>query len=243
MSYCNNNPYNYPSAPAPRRTNYYDPYGCQPPPMMMPPTYYGTCPPHAPHHMHPPVYTPYSYPNGLQSTDPFSPPHYDKHLFENHHHHNEYDNHTVESQHCDSIPIHPPEYNEPQTQHQTQTQTQDNTYQTTTTNNDLIHNDNTHSHHHNHNGHIDDDLSTVCSNYTYSSCSCITNVVDDTKEEEEKKEEEPVTEDPPVQQDTFILRVPKNKKYRIRTVDNHGHIDPHVHVNAYGQVLPTHPHL
>ena len=85
----------------------------------------------------------------------------------------------------------------------------------------------------------------MCSNHTYSSCSCITNVVDDTKEdEEEKKEEEPVTEDPPVQQDTFILRVPKNKKYRIRTVDNnHGHIGPHVHVNAYGQVLPKHPHL
>jgi hypothetical protein len=24
---------------------------------------------------------------------------------------------------------------------------------------------------------------------------------------------------------------------------DHGHIGPHVHVNAYGQVLPTHPHL
>jgi len=233
MSYCNNNPYNYPNAPAPRRTSYYDPYYCHQPPMMMPPPYYGTCPPQAPPYMHPPVYTPSIYPNGLQSSDPFSPPDYDKHLFENHHNQDNCDNHTVESRHCDSIPIHPPECHE----EQPQTQTQDNTCQTTTTNNDSNHNDNTHGHHHNHHSHIDDDLSTVCSNHTYSSCSCITNVVD---EEEKKEEEEPVVEDPPVQQDTFILRVPKNKKYRIRTVDNnHGH----VHVNAYGQVLPKHPHL
>ena len=219
MSYCNNNPYHYPNAPAPRRTSYYDPYYCHQPPMMMPPPYYGQCPPQAPPYMHPPIYTPSIYPNGLQSADPFSPPHYDKHLFENHHNQDNCDNHTVESQHCDSIPIHPPECHEEQPQ--PQTQTQDNTCQTTTNN---------------HHTHIDDDLSTVCSNHTYSSCSCITNVVD----EEEKKEEEPVTEDPPVQQDTFILRVPNNKKYRIRTVDNnHGH----VHVNAYGQVLPKHPHL
>lgn len=216
MSYCNNNPYNYPNAPAPRRTSYYDPYYCHQPPMMMPPPYYGTCPPQAPPYMHPPVYTPSIYPNGLQSADPFSPPHYDKHLFENHHNQDNCDNHTVESQQCDSIPIHPPECHE----QQPQPQTQDNTCQTTTNN---------------HHTHVDDDLSTVCSNHTYSSCSCITNAVD----EEEKKEEEPVIEEPPVQQDTFILRVPKNKKYRIRTVDNHGH----VHVNAYGQVLPKHPHL
>ena len=231
MSYCNNNPYNYPNAPAPRRTSYYDPYYCHQPPMMMPPPYYGQCPPQAPPYMHPPVYTPSIYPNGLQSSDPFSPPDYDKYLFDNHHNQDNCDNHTVESQHCDSIPIHPPEC------HEEQTQTQDNTCQTTTTNNDSNHNDNTHGHHHNHHSHIDDDLSTVCSNHTYSSCSCITNVVD---EEEKKEEEESVVEDPPVQQDTFILRVPKNKKYRIRTVDNnHGH----VHVNAYGQVLPKHPHL
>jgi hypothetical protein len=218
MSYCNNNPYNYPNAPAPRRTSYYDPYYCHQPPMMMPPPYYGTCPPQAPPYMHQPVYTPSIYPNGLQSSDPFSPPDYDKHLFDNHHNQDNCDNHTVESQHCDSIPIHPPECHE----EQTQTQTQDNTCPTTTNN---------------HHTHVDDDLSTVCSNHTYSSCSCITNVVD---EEEKKEEEEPVVEDPPVQQDTFILRVPKNKKYRIRTVDNnHGH----VHVNAYGQVLPKHPHL
>ena len=240
MSYCNNNPYNYPNAPAPRRTSYYDPYYCHQPPMMMPPPYYGTCPPQAPPYMHPPVYTPSIYPNGLQSADPFSPPHYDKHLFENHHNQDNCDNHTVESQQCDSIPIHPPECHEeqpqPQTQPQPQPQTQDNTCQTTTADNNSIRNDNTHGHYHNHHTHVDDDLSTLCSNHTYSSCSCITNVVD---EEEKKEEEEPVIEEPPVQQDTFILRVPKNKKYRIRTVDNHGH----VHVNAYGQVLPKHPHL
>ena len=45
-------------------------------------------------------------------------------------------------------------------------------------------------------------------------------------------------------QDTFILRVPKNKKCRLNmNGTDHGHIGPHVHVNAYGQVLPTHPHL
>ena len=46
------------------------------------------------------------------------------------------------------------------------------------------------------------------------------------------------------QQDKFILRVPKNKTYRLTSNGNeHGHIGPHVHVNAYGQVLPNHPHL
>ena len=49
---------------------------------------------------------------------------------------------------------------------------------------------------------------------------------------------------PRPQQDTFVIRVPKNKTYRVTANGNdHGHIGPHVHINAYGQVLPNHPHL
>ncbi len=240
MSYCNTNPmYTYPSHIQPRRTSYYDPpsYSCSIPmmpqyacPPMPPPHYHNPYIPHYPQHPQ------YIYPGGLHSADPFSPPEYDKHLFEEPK--EQTDTATVESQHCDSIPIHHhDEHHDHDHHHHTQEETCNKQPD--------IPNDHHHHHHH------EEDNYSTCSSHssmtstTYSHCSNVN---------------QPVQQDPPVQQDTFILRLPKNRKCNIKTDEGHviSHIQPihphehrhahrhghrHVHVNAYGQVLPIHPQL
>ena len=122
---------------------------------------------------------------------------------------------TIESQECDELPV------------------------------EDCHDDQNHDHHiqqqpvqntpHHNQVHCDDDDSiSVCSSQT-SMTSC-TGSTYYTQQSHPKPQ--------PQHQDTFVLRVPKNKKCRLNmNGTDHGHIGPHVHVNAYGQVLPTHPHL
>lgn len=209
-SHCNNNNSFYPYPM--QKTSY---YGCSQQqyntaacpsnapmyhPPYYPPPYYAYPPPQYPpqnsHHHHPPQNSPHHHHHDPYSTgavlnsntnDPFSPPDYDKHLYENEHEHcSDDDQATIESQVCDSIPL---------------------------PSNDQNH----HNHEHHHpveNNYMSDDNddnmscyteSSIYTNSTYTStCSTINN----------NKAVVPSYNPQPIQ-DTFILRVPKNRKGKI----------------------------
>ena len=202
---CNTVPYPthiHPPSHIPHGHPYGSPYYCPPPPPVHPPCGYypygGNMgggyhyPPHPPQ-----VTTLDAMP---QPEDPFSAPNEDAC--------------TIESQHCDDIPIEE-EYCE------------------------IVEETHPHPHPHPHPAHHcdNDDVASISSSQsTMTSCTGSTYYTHG-----HSHPKVPCTQP---QQDTFILRVPKNKTYRVTTNGNeHGHIGPHVHVNAYGQVLPNHPHL
>ena len=207
-SHCNNNNsfYPYPT----KKTSYYD-YCTQPyvascpsaPPMYHPPYYpppYYAYPPYPPPyypHPHPhPHSHPHSHPHhdpyytgdilNSNTDDPFSPPDYDKHLYDNNHDHCsiDYDQATIESQVCDSIPL-------PSNNNDHQNDNESHNHQPINTN--------------------DDDLISCCtepsiySNSTYTS-TCSTVNTHNTMV--------PCC-NPQPKQDKFILRVPKNRRGRI----------------------------
>lgn len=147
---------------------------------------------HNPSHHH---HDSYSTGDVLNSNtdDPFSPPDYDKHLYDNNNDHcsDEDDQATIESQACDSIPMLSNNNNHHQSDNQSQGQS--------------------HYHQHNENNYMSDDnisCYTESSNYTNSTytstCSTVNN----------HNAMVPCC-NPQPKQDKFILRVPKNRKGRI----------------------------
>ena len=224
-SHCNNNNSFYPYPM--QKTSY---YGCSQQqyntaacpsnaPMYHPPYYpppYYAYPP--PHHHHPPQnpppqnpphqYPPYQHPP-YQHHDPyssgdvlnsiiddqFSPPDYDKHLYENEHDHcSDDDQATIESQVCDSIPLQ--NNNEQQSHNHDDSHTQTDVHHQPNQNN---HNDN------------DDDIMSCCTvstNYTNSTYTSTCSTINNNKAVVPSYNPQPI-------QDTFILRVPKNRKGKI----------------------------
>jgi hypothetical protein len=201
--------YPYPKKARKRKTKYYDSsdeeegLGCPPQPCMYPQHPY-----YPPHYQAPPHYqTPYHYQPHIhgpvhdtyaeeekKKEEEFAPPDYDHHMYDLP------DEHTVESQECDSIPVrsipdcgshsfHPEVYGPPRTKPDCE---------------------------------CNDDNSTICS---------------------QEQSESVCTVQSNTQRDTFILRVPKNKKCKIKTNESHGHMGNHMHLNAYGQLLPHHPNM
>ena len=211
---CNMNPMTvpypthiHPPSHIPHGHPYGSPYYCPPPPPVHPPCGYypygGTMgggyhyPPYPPQ-----VTTLDAMP---QPEDPFSAPNEDAC--------------TIESQHCDDLPIE--EHCE------------------------IV--EESHSHPDQSNHCDNDDVVSVCSSQsTMTSCtgSSYYSYASSHVHPHVPCTQTQTQPQPQPQQDTFILRVPKNRTYRVTTNGNeHGHIGPHVHINAYGQVLPNHPHL
>ena len=189
---CSQQQYNTASCPS-NAPMYHPPY--YPPPYYAypPPQYPPQYPPHNHHHHHPPQNSPHHHHHDPYSTgdilnsntnDPFSPPDYDKHLYDNNHDHcSDDDQATIESQVCDSIPL---------------------------PSNDQNH----HNHEHHHpieNNYMSDDNDDNMSCYTESSNSTYTSTcstINNNKEVVQSYNPQPI-------QDTFILRVPKNRKGKI----------------------------
>ncbi len=160
------------------------------PPHYQAPAHYQT-PYHYQPHIHGPVHDTYAE-EEKKKEEEFAPPDYDNHMYDLP------DEHTIESQECDSIPVrsipdcgshscHPEVYGPPRTKPDCE---------------------------------CNDDTSTICSQ-EQSICTVQSNT----------------------QRDRFILRVPKNKKCKIKTDEHHGHMGNHMHLNAYGQLLPHHPNM
>jgi hypothetical protein len=229
--------YPYPKKVRKRKTKYYDSsdeeegLGCPPQPCMYPqhpynpqypynPPHHQT-PYHYQPHIHGPVHDTYAEEEKKREEE-FAPPDYDNNLYDFP------DERTIESQYCDSIPVrsipddgshscHPEVYGHPRTKPHSE---------------------------------CDDEEKKECDDEEKKECD------DEEKKEcddEEKKEcddetsticsQEPsvCTVESNTQRDTFILRVPKNKKCKIKTDEPHRHIRNHMHLNAYGQLLPHHP--
>lgn len=200
--------YPYPKRVRKRKTKYYDSpdeeegLGCPPQPCMYP--QYPYYPPPNPHYQSPYhyQYPPHNHINGpvhdtyaeeeKKREEEFAPPDYDHHMYDLP------DEHTIESQECDSVPVRS----------------------------------------------IPDCGSHSCHPEVYgpSRCGC----KEDCKEDSNDCNDDTstiCTEESTTQRDTFILRVPKNKKCRIKTDEPHGHMGTHMHMNAYGQMLPHHPNV
>lgn len=212
----------HPPSHIPHGHPYGSPYYCPPPPPIHCGYPYGGGGGYYP--MHPPPYPPQvtTLDTMDPQEDPFSAPNEDVC--------------TIESQECDELPIdhcHDDHHQEDHHHHSDHTTVQDNIHRRHHCNDD------------------DDDTISLCSSQTsmtsctgstyYTNTSCYTQHTQHPQHPQNQPQQHPQSQP---QQDTFILRVPKNKKCRLNmNGTDHGHIGPHVHVNAYGQVLPTHPHL